>query len=1075
MLKADLVCLSVELNGEDEVVSTKWAWKIPLGEGTTSDSGKVFSTNLTYGGNKIVIEANEGDPGSGNGDVFSGGAIWHGGFVASAGDEISAGSLWLNLSWDYNDKCVKGVFSDHQESGGFSQDGILSRNIFVARAGGFTPTNSTKEMDSAPRETIHHGTWGDLPVDGPKMDSYCDHESGVKFQSLEWDDLEGETTECQVQQLHGFSDLENNTDAEEEDQLVVRRKDDAGGAEICYVNLSSLLSAEVQTDTDSPNTDLSSIQWTEDNGGQPVLQLFKFDDHLAVEAQDSDEVVVKRGDGVEYVQLSTIVVSGDTNQGNIGKSIETKEDVNGNKFHQLYKFDQGGLSSAFEPDVQLNSNRQSLLPDEYEFVLRKNGESGEIEYAKIELSAYGVELSADSDVGAQKSIDIDNDVIQLHDMDETGSEVSALVPHCLEEAQNPLSALDAEFVIRKGGAGGEIGYVSLELLQNKTPLDRNTYYSQKSLQYATIDNLSFLELNGFHSDVTSDVPVAVLSSDTKSLLPENWQFLTRHKDQAGYWQLGYTNLSAMISGTLSVDVDSDVVAQKSLEWAEDNGQEYLQLYGMDVDGESSEKVDLKLAKSNYYDLLPGDEEFVIRTGVGGQIIYKNLAVTLSAFTSGTAYEISGDANIGSLVTKSIETIEDSMLGEKYHQLYNFNRGQIIGCSTTVVFAEDDVTPMLPNGTSFVVRRPDGQGNTEIGYVELSATQSHERIDSSYGVSESLDYITHVVGSGCVPVLELHNFEYGCTTHETSASLSADTGAGLLYRKSSGCTYSLEYMDLNSIQEFTPDYIGDKNLQYPGSEYHWSIEKYWEGEPNNKPVFELYNFRNGGSEAGVTIHNDGDTYYWPQNAKSPSTRDYIVVKHVDASGNAQLDYKQLVVTMPNIPDYGSQIEDLEGRVVSYGYDLDEIFESLAGLSGEYWPQGGSNSNCYGSSIGDSNGTEVIDLDNCQLEGSWEVTTFLEVPTETVTNTLYVGHNGTSLLANGHVNIGTDLYVTTDISVDGDASIGGTLTIGCTTITTGGAHVAGTMSIDSGCTFLVGCSYLSDGTLCLGHTTLSEAQL
>lgn len=112
------------------------------------------------------------------------------------------------------------------------------------------------------------------------------------------------------------------------------------------------------------------------------------------------------------------------------------------------------------------------------------------------------------------------------------------------------------------------------------------------------------------------------------------------------------------------------------------------------------------------------------------------------------------------------------------------------------------------------------------------------------------------------------------------------------------------MDLSSIQEFTPDYIGDKNIPNPGSEYNWSIEKYWEGEPNNKPVFELYNFRYGGSTAGVTIHNDGCTYYWPQNTKNTSTYDYVLVKHVDASGNASLDYKQLVVTMPDIPDYGS---------------------------------------------------------------------------------------------------------------------------------------------------------------------------
>lgn len=167
--------------------------------------------------------------------------------------------------------------------------------------------------------------------------------------------------------------------------------------------------------------------------------------------------------------------------------------------------------------------------------------------------------------------------------------------------------------------------------------------------------------------------------------------------------------------------------------------------------------------------------------------------------------------------------------------------------------------------------------------------------------------------------------------------------------------------------------------------------------------------------------------------------------------------------------------MEGRVETYGEDFEEIYEALAGLSGEYWPQGGSNSNCYGASIGNSNGTKVIDLDNCQLVGDWEVTGFLEFPSGTVTNTLYIGHNGTSLLANGHVNIGTSLDVGTDIYVGGNANIDGSLSVGGTTSLGGPTYVSGDVTVDAGCSFVVGCSYLSDGTLCLGHTTLSEAQL
>ena len=51
---------------------------------------------------------------------------------------------------------------------------------------------------------------------------------------------------------------------------------------------------------------------------------------------------------------------------------------------------------------------------------------------------------------------------------------------------------------------------------------------------------------------------------------------------------------------------------------------------------------MKFAKDSYQDLLPDDEEFVIRTKAGGIIQYKNVGVCLSAYLSGVADAISGD-------------------------------------------------------------------------------------------------------------------------------------------------------------------------------------------------------------------------------------------------------------------------------------------------------------------------------------------------------------------------------------------------------------------------------------------------
>lgn len=63
-----------------------------------------------------------------------------------------------------------------------------------------------------------------------------------------------------------------------------------------------------------------------------------------------------------------------------------------------------------------------MLPDEYEFVLRKNGAGGEVTYGQVALSVSMEELSGDADGSSgQKSIEIDNKVMQLHDFDGNGT------------------------------------------------------------------------------------------------------------------------------------------------------------------------------------------------------------------------------------------------------------------------------------------------------------------------------------------------------------------------------------------------------------------------------------------------------------------------------------------------------------------------------------------------------------------------------------------------------------------------------------------------------------------------------
>lgn len=157
------------------------------------------------------------------------------------GEEVDADEVWLNLIYDYNIKATKGIFSSSKDSGSYTQDGILSRNVFVVKLSSFKPGAETTKGDKSPVESLEHGTWGVLPKDGPKLDTYCKRDSETEFKSLDWADLEGEDVECQCAEIYKFDQLDFTDDPLSTDHIIVRRPDENGdGAEVKYVPLSAL-------------------------------------------------------------------------------------------------------------------------------------------------------------------------------------------------------------------------------------------------------------------------------------------------------------------------------------------------------------------------------------------------------------------------------------------------------------------------------------------------------------------------------------------------------------------------------------------------------------------------------------------------------------------------------------------------------------------------------------------------------------------------------------------------------------------------------------------------------------------
>lgn len=250
VLKCSLKCIGVQESqpdpetGRTHVERTKWAWSIPLGPDASSDDGKAHSSCVTYGGNPVLFEVEEGEVG----DDYDGtatydkGEITFGLFEAQAGRPIDPGELWLVLKYDYQKKAVMGTFSNTTDSGSYTQDGILSRNVFVISGEEFTPdVEKTKVGTKAPIDILTYGTWGVLPKDGPKLDTYCKKDSETEFKSLDWADREGEDVECQCAEIYKFDQLDFIAAPLSTDHIIVRRPDEnGGGAEVKYVPLSSL-------------------------------------------------------------------------------------------------------------------------------------------------------------------------------------------------------------------------------------------------------------------------------------------------------------------------------------------------------------------------------------------------------------------------------------------------------------------------------------------------------------------------------------------------------------------------------------------------------------------------------------------------------------------------------------------------------------------------------------------------------------------------------------------------------------------------------------------------------------------
>lgn len=521
MLKAKLICYKVEEVVEDEETKKKshWAWAIPMGTDCLYDESNevVYSSQLTYGGDPILVKATAGSL-----EDFDGQPMWLGdeqgssysddistidGFLkmcilydayeVEVGDNVEADEVWLNLSYDNELNAVVAELANEPDEEATENDPLVSKNIFIATAASFKPTNPSS-FDEANEKYMFYGTVGDMFKDGPKVDSTLEDIDGNANKSIEWktkDTGESQTLDvgCNYLQLYNF-DKNETTEQQLSDSILVRRYDESiSSATLEYVPLSDFSSVMTPPDGELSTAQTSSLQYrvvtvthtssdpdtsstTEVSSDVSVVQAWNFDVMSAYfpvlsDALSNEQHIMLRNASlstINYLSLSCLSSHLDSDGSSGQKSISMLDQPDWQEL-QLYGMDEAGettLTTTLE-----NKHATDILPGTYEFVLRSGGAGGEITYANVALSLSirgdGGDVSVDAavDEAGTKSV-------QYRYIDELSGRVLELYNfHDVESFYPLLSAADAageQNVLLRNNTLSTLEYIALSAVGSVT-------------------------------------------------------------------------------------------------------------------------------------------------------------------------------------------------------------------------------------------------------------------------------------------------------------------------------------------------------------------------------------------------------------------------------------------------------------------------------------------------------------------------------------------------------------------------------------------------------------------------------
>ena len=148
-----------------------------------------------------------------------------------------------------------------------------------------------------------------------------------------------------------------------------------------FYEVSGLSSIQTRWENPGEDNELKSLQLYQFDLSNNTLTLDLSDQYANQQAETSGfDFIIRKDNKVQYMKLSSNVnISVDTDVAGNQKSIQWNDD----KYLQLYNMDQSGENVA---SVQLSTDTKNVLPNNYEFVVRKGGAGGEISYTTLQMA-----------------------------------------------------------------------------------------------------------------------------------------------------------------------------------------------------------------------------------------------------------------------------------------------------------------------------------------------------------------------------------------------------------------------------------------------------------------------------------------------------------------------------------------------------------------------------------------------------------------------------------------------------------------------------------------------------------------